>query len=121
MLPTQAHTATPTGETKEPAPNTSTEGGTFARPPVIIYDNVFECPNYPKPGKDLLSKFVDIYQKAKERNKYNHFKQPAPPSCSKSHSMVISSFNGIGNTAGYRCDLCQGQSSQGHCGGEMKR
>ena len=63
MLPTQAHTATPTGETKEPAPNTSTEGGTFARPPVIIYDNVFECPNYPK---DLLQK-LSIYVKRQKK------------------------------------------------------
>ena len=64
MLPTQAHTATPTGETKEPAPNTSTEGGTFARPPVIIYDNVFECP------KSILKTYfqkLSIYVKRQKK------------------------------------------------------
>jgi hypothetical protein len=69
---------------------------------------------------DTFDKSADLTKKGIKRNKYNHSKAPAP-CCSNNHCMVISKCNDGGYSGGYFCDLCNGRSSQGHCGGGMKR
>ena len=84
-----------------------------------FYNNTFP---FPKESvlNTIFNKSVVEMQKGTERNKYNHSTAPAP-SCSNNHCMVISECNDGGYSGGYCCDLCNGISSQGHCGGGMKR
>ena len=44
-----------------------------------------------------------------------------PPRCTSNHRMEISSYEGDGYYNGYVCDLCRGESSQGHLNGNRER
>jgi len=69
---------------------------------------------------DTFDKSADLTKKGIERNKYNHPESHFAPHCPNNHCMVVSECNDGGYSSGYCCDLCNGNSSQGHCGG-MKR
>jgi hypothetical protein len=45
----------------------------------------------------------------------------APPLCMHGHTLCASSFSGRGYASGYICDLCDGRSKKGHCGGSRER
>ena len=101
-----------TGETKTSSTSENITASTF-------YTN--KLPPSTNLPNDLFNKSADLTKKGIKRNKYNHPKPLFALHCPNNHCMVISECNDGGYASGYCCDLCNGNSAQGHCGGGMKR